>query len=145
MAHDSDDLLRHDAFELYEKSFRNHDHLIGLVASALRVTDQNETIVPDHEGRLVRTGYPTFCFKTKIVDEIGLYDSALHSADSEFIARLRAYYGKCIGTLDDCLNFRRPVINFKVQLGLWRVYDNASEENIGDPIVKCMNNLASTK
>ena len=102
LTNDSDDILRADALETMFNLF-GFSNLIGIIGLSLRITDQNQLQSPDHEGMLVRLGFPTFCFDSDIVSEVGHYDNARHSADSEFIARARLAYPDKIAQLGEVL------------------------------------------
>ena len=102
LANDSDDILRADALEKMFNLFGS-SNLMGIIGLSLRITDQNQLQSPDHEGMLVRLGFPTFCFDSDIVSEVGHYDTARHSADSEFIARARLAYPDKIAQLNEVL------------------------------------------
>ena len=97
-----DDILRADALEKMFNLFGS-SNLMGIIGLSLRITDQNQLQSPDHEGMLVRLGFPTFCFDSDIVSEVGHYDTARHSADSEFIARARLAYPDKIAQLNEVL------------------------------------------
>ena len=62
MAHDSDDLLTLDALHRYLAGFQEND-VVAIGGMALRITDSNETVSPDHEGYVLRMGYPPFALK----------------------------------------------------------------------------------
>ena len=93
MAHDSDDLLTLDALHRYLAGFQEND-VVAIGGMALRITDSNETVSPDHEGYVLRMGYPTFCFEVGLTHEIGFFDAVRHSADSEFISRVTKFFPK---------------------------------------------------
>lgn len=102
LANDSDDVLRSDALEKYLEVFENTDN-VAVLASSLRITEDNQLLTPDHDGYFVRLGFPTFCFKRSIISEIGFFDTAFHSADSEFIARCRKFFPEQVVHLKEVL------------------------------------------
>ena len=104
LANDGDDVLRSDALEKYLEVFENTDS-VAVLASSLRITEDNQLLTPDHDGYLVRLVF-RHSVSREVISEIG-FDTAFHSADSEFIARCRKFFPEQVVHLKEVLLLQR--------------------------------------
>ena len=60
----------------------------------MRISKSNLLLSPDHNGNFIRLAFPTMCFiKNKVFEKLGFYKEWQHSADSEYINRIKKHFG----------------------------------------------------
>lgn len=90
---DDDDWSHPDKIASHVSVMLDDWHIVATMSEHIRTTDQLEFRRINSSARFLQVNYSSLMFRQRIVESIGGWDTVNRGADSEFLMRLRKYYG----------------------------------------------------
>lgn len=90
---DDDDWSHPDKVVMQVSSLIEDDHSVACMSEHIRATEQLEFQRVNSAARFLQLNYSSLMLRKSVVDDIGGWDTVNRGADSEFLMRIRKYYG----------------------------------------------------
>lgn len=90
---DDDDWSHPDKIASHVSVMLDDEQTVASMSEHIRTTEQLEFLRVNQSARFLQLNYSSLMVRQRIVEEIGTWDTVNRGADSEFLMRLRRYYG----------------------------------------------------
>lgn len=90
---DDDDWSHPDKIALQVSLLLQNPNIVATVSEHVRTTDQLVFCRINSSARYLQVNYSSLMLRRQVIEEIGVWDSVNRGGDSEFLMRLRKFYG----------------------------------------------------
>lgn len=90
---DDDDWSHPDKIASQVSVLLEDQYLVASISEHIRTTDELEFRRVNVSARFLQVNYSSLMFRRHVLEEIGVWDTVNRGGDSEFLMRLRKYYG----------------------------------------------------